>query len=170
MTDIQQTADTMNWEVDKKKLPETLNVLTILTFIGCGLGALGSIWSFIKAQSSLDKIMEMQNNMDKVPDFLKKMVGPRALEMAQKSYDNRLPILVLALVGYALCTYGALQMRERKKLGFSIYLLGELVVPIASVIIFIGSDALFGSSPIIVGWLIISIFIILYATQLKHLS
>jgi hypothetical protein len=170
MTDIQQTADTMNWEVDKKKLPETLNVLTILTFIGCGVFGLFSLWGFTQAQNNLNKVLEMQNNMDNIPDFAKRMMGPHAVEMAQKAYDNRLPILLLTLVSYALCVYGAAQMRGRKKQGFYIYLLGELALPIVTSAIFLGVTALSGGFTILIGWGIIAIFIILYATQLKHLS
>ncbi len=168
MTDIQQTADTMNWEVDKKKLPETLNVLTILTFIGCGLGALGSIWGFFSAQRTYDATLQVQGNLENAPDFAKKLMGPDVLEMLRRTLENRMPILLLGLVGYGLCLYGAIQMRARKKAGFGIYVIGELL-PVAASLIFIGIGLL-SAFTLGLTFAIPAVFIILYATQLKHLS
>jgi hypothetical protein len=168
MTDIQQTGDTMNWEVDKKKLPETLNVLTILTFIGCGVGLLSSLWSFVGAQRSYDTMLQAQGNLENAPDFAKKLAGPEMLEMLRKTLENRTPILLLGLVGYALCLYGAIQMRAKKKQGFGIYVIGELL-PVAGALIFIGFGVLTGFT-LGFAFLIPAVFIILYATQLKHLS
>jgi hypothetical protein len=152
---------------EPKKLPDMLNVLTILTFIGSGLFTISSIWSCLKAQDSYDKIVAAQANLDSMPDFAKKMMGPEMMEMARKSLENRVPILILALLSYALCIYGAIQMRQLKKTGFTIYVVGE-VLPIVAVAIFIGSG-IFGVFAII-GYVIYAIFIILYASQLKYLK
>jgi hypothetical protein len=44
-----------------KTLPGMLNVLTILTFIGCGIGFLGSGYSFISSTSSqIEKMQEQR--------------------------------------------------------------------------------------------------------------
>jgi hypothetical protein len=168
MADIQQSADVLKWDEDQKKIPEMLNVLTILTFVGCGLGLLGSIWSFIGAADAYNKILGAQSNLENAPDFAKRLMGPHPLELAQKTLDNRMPILLLGLVSYALCLYGAIQMRSRKKMGYSIYVIGE-ILPIAAVFIFIGIG-LYGSFSLAMIFLIPIIFIILYSTQLKHLS
>ena len=81
----------------------------------------------------------------------------------------RVPILLIALIGYFLCFYGALQMRKLKKMGFSLYVLGD-IVPFATYI-FIGTDTLTGSlAAFVVGVGILVVFIILYATQLKALK
>ena len=152
---------------EPKKIPDMLNVLTILTFVGSGIGFISSIWSFLKAKESLDKMIEAQSHLDSMPDFAKKFMGPEMLAMTQKSYDNRYAILILSLISYALCVYGAIQMRQFKKAGFTIYLVGELL-PIVAGAIFIGVG-LFGGFAI-VGYLIYAIFITLYATQLKYLK
>ncbi len=152
---------------EPKKIPDMLNVLTILTFVGSGIGFCSSIWGFFKAQDSYDKMVEAQSKLDSMPDFAKKMMGPEMLEMTRKALDNRTPILILALLSYALCVYGAIQMRQLKKPGFTIYLVGELL-PIVAGAIFIGVG-LFGGFAI-VGYLIYAVFIILYATQLKYLK
>ena len=89
-------------------------------------------------------------------------------EMAKKQYENRVMILVLGLVGVALCFYGALQMRNLKKQGFLIYVVGELM-PIISFAIFVGFGNLLAGIGMIFTLLIAAVFIILYATQLKAL-
>ena len=37
---------------EEKKISSTLNVLTILTFIGCGFMAIGAIWGFFNAKQT----------------------------------------------------------------------------------------------------------------------
>jgi hypothetical protein len=170
MTDIQQKqpAGAIDWEQDKKKLPDMLNVLTILTFVGCGIGLISSCWGFMHSQTGYDDLLAVQGNLENAPDFAKKLAGPEMLEIARKSLENRLPLLLLGLVGYALCLYGAIQMRALKKQGFSIYVIGE-IVPIAASLIFIGTAALMGWA-IAFALLFPAIFIILYATQVKYMS
>jgi len=152
---------------EPKKIPDMLNVLTILTFIGSGIGVISSIWSCVKAQDSYDKMVDAQSKLDSMPDFAKKMMGPEMVEMTRKALENRIPILILSLLSYALCIYGAIQMRQLKKAGFTIYLVGELL-PIVAGAIFIGIGTFGGFA--IVGYLIYAVFIILYATQLKYLK
>jgi hypothetical protein len=168
MAEPQQTNDPINWEVDKTKLPETLNVLTILTFVGSGLGLISSLYGFFHAQESFDKMEQMQGNLDNAPDFMKKFAGPEMLEMLRKSVENRLPIMLLSVAALLLCIYGAIQMRQRKKLGFAIYTIGELL-PIATSFIFVGLGV-FGGWTLAVTLVFPAVFIILYATQLKNLS
>ena len=150
------------------KLPSSLNTLTILTYIGCGISLLGSLWGFINAKSGYDKLAQLQESgdLDKVPSFMKGMVGPEAVNMARKAYENRLPMLIIGLVAVLLCLYGASQMRALKKQGFYIWLIGE-VLPVITPIIFIGTMAFSGFA--IFGCLIPVLFIILYYTQLKYL-
>ena len=170
MTDIQQKqpANLLDDQM-KKKIPDMLNVLTILTFIGCGLFSILSLVGFVGAQANYDKLLSLQGTLpDNTPDFAKKLVGPEALELSRRSLENRLPLLLLALVGYVLCLYGAIQMRKLKKVGFSIYVIGQ-VAPIAGTLIFIGTGAMIGMW-MAIGLIFPAVFIILYATQLKHLS
>jgi len=167
MNDLQQSTENLDWKGEKKKLPETLNVVSIISLVGCGLGAIFSILGFVGAQSNYDKLLEIQGN-ENASDFVKKFAGPNAVEMARKSLENRLPILLLSLVACAICLYGVLQMRALKKVGFSIYLIGELL-PIPVTFIFLGMAALSGFT---LGALLIIpiVFISLYASQVKHLK
>lgn len=157
--------------VDDRKLPTGLNVLTILTIIGCVLGLLSSSWNLVKAKESFDQKDEVMAKMKdpNMPAFAKAMMpDPEHFdELMTKSYENRLPIFLLNIVAYGLCLFGALQMRKRKKQGYLLYLIGE-VLPLLVTVIFIGTFALSG----IVGIIAIGImllFILLYTLQRKHL-
>jgi hypothetical protein len=157
-----------NWlGEDENKLPSTLNVLTILTYIASGLGVISAFWTFFRAQASYDAMVKVQANLDSAPDWARKLAGPHPVETARAMLDNRLPVMVITLLGSFLCFFGALQMRNRKKTGFSIYVLGD-IVPF-SLGIFIGFDTF---ATITYGFVIAItiLFIILYATQLKYMK
>jgi hypothetical protein len=168
MTSPNQPDDLLNFDEDRKKLPDMLNVLTILTFIGCGTGLISSIYAFVNAQKSYDDMVKVQSNMENAPEIVKKMAGPHMVELAEKSLENRIPILILSLVGYGLCVYGAIRMRKLKKEGFSFYALGE-ILPIIGGFIFVGMGLL-GGFTLFVSLAFPALFLILYGTQLKHLS
>jgi hypothetical protein len=168
MTDINQPVDFLSNEEKAKKLPEMLNVLSILTFVGCGLFALTSVWGYFSAPKSYEEAQRLQSQMENVPAFAKSLMGGNMVEIARKSLENRLPILLLGLVGYALCLYGAIQMRQKKKAGFTIYVIGE-ILPLVTSFIFIGAAA-FGGLSFAFALLFPAVFIILYATQLKHMA
>ena len=165
MADLNTSTNQENWLEEPRKLPDTLNVLTILTFIGCGVGVLGSIWLYFTAQSSYDTLNDPEK-MEKLPSWARG--GPDAVENARKFLENRVPMLLLGLVAIALCLYGAIQMRQRKKTGFTFYTIGELL-PFVTGVIFIGQSAVVGGSAIF-GLVIAATFILLYAFQLKHLK
>ena len=166
MTDVRKPATPENWLEEPKKRPETLNVISILTFVGSGIAILGQIYSFFKAQSTYDQIVQNQDKMDQAPDFVKKLMGSDPVGMARKTLENRTPMLILAIVAAVLCIYGALQMRQLKKIGFPIYVIGELL-PLVAYYIFIGPMGVF---TLVFSLLINGAFIIMYATQLKHMS
>ncbi len=166
MTDLQKPATPDNWLEEPKKRPETLNVISILTFVGSGLAILTQCYSFFTAQSSYDQIVKNQDKLDQMPDFVKRMMGPDPIGMARKTLETRTPMLILVIVASALCIYGALQMRQLKKVGFPIYVIGE-ILPFIVYYIFVGPMPVFS---LVFGLLIAGAFIIMYATQLKHLS
>jgi hypothetical protein len=165
MADINPSSKQENWLEEPKKIPDTLNVLTILSFIGCGLQLLGSLWAFISAQSSYDTLNDPEK-MEKLPSWARG--GPDAVEDARKFLENKVPVLLLGLVAIALCLFGAIQMRQWKKSGFTFYTIGELL-PFLTGYIFIGQSTVVGGRAMI-GVVIAAVFIILYATQLKHLK
>jgi hypothetical protein len=166
------TPDVLSYDQNTKpKLPTGLNVLTILTFIGCAIQLIGSLWSFFTAKKSyegLDKLTE-QMNSENMPGWAKSMMGDpeNMIKMITKAYENRIPIVLLSLVATALCFYGALQMRKLKKQGFTLYTIGELL-PFLTQFLFIGAFALTGFA-MYFGTGIALLFILLYFFQRKHL-
>ena len=168
MPDNNPSSKQENWLEEPRKRPDTLNVITILTFIGCGVGLLGSLYGFFFAQSMYDSAVKAQENIDRAPAFVKSMQGPDPIGDARAMLDNKLPIFLLSLVAIALCLYGAIQMRKWKRSGFTFYLIGELL-PLLTGYLFIGSSTLTGFR-FVIGVFFTALFIILYATQLKHLD
>jgi hypothetical protein len=169
MTTIPQSQDPIDWEVDKNKIPKTLNTLSILSFIGCGFGIIGLVVNLFKKTPTETDFLEMQDKYDKAPDFVKSIMGAHGVEMARKTTENNFSISLLSIIAIALCLYGILRMRALKKEGFYIYVIGELVVPMLTIGIFVGFG-LYGGFVLAMSILIPILFIILYAGQLKRLS
>lgn len=162
-----QTNDMLQMnEGDTPKLPTSLNVLTILTFIGCAIAAISSIWGFVSAQKSYDDLVAAQGKMDDAPAFVKKMMGPEMLEMSRKAAENRTVILLIGLAGVALCLWGALEMRKLKKQGFILWVAGEFL-PIIATAVVLGFGVFTGFAAI--GLVFPIIFLILYGVNKKHL-
>lgn len=153
---------------ENQKLPSGLNILTILTIIGSILGLLSGFWNYYNAESGYNKTKEAlePGNLEKIPSWARGFVSPEMLELQHKMLINKLPILILALVGSALCLYGALEMRKRKKQGYLLWLIGE-VLPILSSVLFVGIASLKGVGIIAVA--IPVLFIILYTVNKKEL-
>ncbi len=169
MTDMNEIKDTLNLEQkDMKKLPTMLNVLTILTYIGSALGILGGIYNYFticKSAEMMDSLGGMSELSEASGALGNMMEG--AMALIEKQCDNRMIILLTTIVACALCIYGAMQMRNLKKQGFSIYVIGELLVPVINIVL-LGSGAMSGML-LFMGLVIPIIFIVLYFTQRKHL-
>lgn len=152
---------------EPRKLPEMLNVLTILTFIGSAIGILTNIYYLAAAQRIYAASMANQEKIESAPAIIRNMQGPDPVGVIQRTFDNRIPIGLLGIVATVLCIVGAAQMRKLKKTGFYIYLIGE-VLPIIVTYIFIGTAALTGLR-LIFSVLFIAVFLILYTSQVKYL-
>jgi hypothetical protein len=166
MTDVQKPATSDNWLEEPPKRTDTLNVITILTFIGCAIIIYFQFREFFRAQSTYDQIVQNQDKIEQLPAIVKKIMGPDPIGKARKTLENRTPMLILGVVAAALCVYGAVLMRQLKKIGFPIYVIGELL-PLLAYYIFIGQMSML---ILIFSLLINGIFILLYAGQLKHMS
>lgn len=158
-------------DFDKPILPSGLNILTILTFIGCGLQLIGVVLGFVNAQKSYDekdKMLERMNSGE-MPGWVKAWLPDMEHyeEMLTKNLENKIPLLILGLVAIALCFYGALQMRKLKKHGLVLYLIGQ-VLPFITTILFVGTF-MFSGIPFALITGITVLFILLYFTQRKHL-
>ena len=157
-------------ELEETKEYGNLKVLTILTFIGSGYALIQSIWSYFTIDKSLAKMQEVMNNPDvfnKLPDVVKKMYSPEALDLIRKSIANKIPITILAVIAAVLCIYGAIQMRQLKMNGYYLYIIG-CILPFIASYIFLGTAAFTG----VMAWIFIGVtvlFIILYTAQRKYL-
>ncbi len=166
MSNLNELKDTLNIEEsDNAKLSPMLNVLSILTYIGCAFAFLGSIYNYFTICKSAEKLSgstmpDMGNGM-----LAKMMDG--GIELINKQCDNRLLILLATLLCTALCFWGAMQMRNLKKQGLIIYSVGELLLPLITVALLGGSSL--GGMLMLTGLVVPIVFVILYATQRKHL-
>jgi hypothetical protein len=164
----QETAnDVLNYdEPAPAKLSTGLNVLTILTFIGCAYELYNSVNSFLSGKKALAEMEKAQEKLAEAPAWARKFAGPEMMEMMQKGIENRVPILIIGLVSIALCVYGAMEMRKLKKQGYTLWLIGE-VLPYVGTAIFV--PAFFGT--FLAFFIVIpTIFIILYTVQRKNLK
>ena len=155
--------------MEENKLPTSLNVLTILTFIGSAIGLYSSLSSFFGGEKNIARMEEAYNKMDaNTPQFVKDMVSPEKIDLMKVMEANKYPMLIFGLVGLVLCIMGALQMRKLKMQGYYLWLIGE-ILPIIASVIFIGVGIFKG----IVGIFLVIfllVFIILYTVQRKHLK
>jgi hypothetical protein len=150
------------------KAPASINVLTILTFIGCGLQLIMTFLTKFFMSFAL-KIMDN-------PDLVEKMTTKEKDKMleakeAMRLYDQYyIPLIIISLVGIALCFVGAMQMRKLKKQGFYIYVIGEFAPIIASVVLL--GIAVQLNSPVSAAFSLVIpvLFTILYSMQLKHMK
>ena len=154
-------------EDGKTKLPSSLNVLTILTFIGCGISLLLMLLMPVinkfflemmnKARSSGQELSAKQlEDMEK---------GKAIMELSQA---NIVPLMIIGFIGILLCVVGAIWMRKRKMDGFWIYTGGELL-PVIGNFIILGTAQFTGAMSIVFGVGIPVLFVILYAMQRKYL-
>ena len=169
MADLNQLTRDEHILEEPRKLPEMLNVLSILTFIGSGLIILTDLWYFAAAKKIYDTQMQGIERADQLPSWARGLQGSDPAGVAQRTYDNRVPIVVMGIIAAVLCIVGAIQMRKLKKTGFYIYLVGEVLPPIVT-LIFIGAAAYSSPFAIISTLIFLIVFIILYATQLKYLK
>lgn len=158
-------------EFDRPQQPSGLNIVSILTIIGCVFQFFGSLWSFYSAKKTYetkDEILAKMNSGE-MPAFMKTMMGDMTHfeEMVTNGYNNRLPILIFSLVATMLCFVGVMQMRKLKKQGYLLYVIGELL-PFVSMLIFIGTFALAGFG-FYIGLAIAALFIYLYTTYKKYM-
>jgi hypothetical protein len=152
---------------DKGKLPGNLNVLTILTFIGCGFGLLFTL--------IFKKILGFIISMADKPEVAEKMSEKELadFEKLKSMFDvltaNWMAFLIPSLIAIALCLYGAIQMRKLKRQGFYIYLIGEILPIISGPIVLGFSNQFSNAQSYIFGLVIPILFIFLYYRNLKYL-
>jgi hypothetical protein len=166
-TDILADDDRFNQEVNNP-IPSGLKVLTILTFIGSAVGLL-----FILFLPALNRFM--LGVLEKASNSNQELTATQLAEMekgksaVQLMQANMVPIMVTGLIGIALCVWGAIWMRKLKKDGYWIYVAGELMPLIVSLIL-LGMDQFTGVFSVIISVGIPLLFVVLYTMQRKYLT
>ncbi len=159
--------DVLNYDAPvNKKLPTGLNVLTILTLIWSAYEIYSGIKNFLFGKDALAELEKSQEKLQEAPAWAQKLAGPEVQEMMVKGIENKVPLLIISLVAVALCVYGALEMRKLKKQGYTLWLIGE-ILPYIGTVIFIPS---FFNTVFAYFIIVPIIFIILYTVQRKHLQ
>jgi hypothetical protein len=161
-------ADVTNYDQVEQKLPSGLNVLTILTFIGCAFWGLITmltpvIYNFFK--NITDKALSSGKELSakQLADIEK---GKAAMDLA---VQHMIPSMVIGMVGIILCFVGALWMRKYKKDGYWIYVAGELA-PIIGGFLLMGTAQFTGVMSVLFAVGIPVLFVILYTMQRKYLT
>lgn len=166
MTETNFTATETLSEFQPKTLPSALNVLTILTFIGCALGAIFTLatpWIMKFSLNMMNKAVETGTDM--TPKQAADMEASK--KMIELTQSNMIPLLLIGAAGIILCFIGALMMRKLKKDGFWIYVSGQ-VLPIIGNLALMGMAQFTGVTSYLM-FLIPVVFIVLYAMQRKYL-
>jgi len=167
MTDTNFTTDSENLsEFQTQPLPRGLNVLTILTFIGCAFGLIFSLatpWIMKFSLNMMNKASEA--GTDLTPKQIADMeISKKVIELTQ---SNMVPLISIGILGIILCFIGAFMMRKLKKDGFWIYFSGQ-VLPIIGSFALLGMAQFTGATSYLM-FLIPLVFIILYSMQRKYL-
>lgn len=147
----------------KPAVPNGINVLSILSFIGSGFQILGGIAAYLIIPFSAKSVpetrgLEKAREMKPFSGFLR-----WSADATLKQYEYRMPILIVTIITAIICIYGVMQMRKLKKSGFTVYSIGELALPLFTAVLIDVWSAIFG-------FVIAILFIILFWVQRKHLT
>ncbi len=158
----------------EQKRPAFITVLCILTFVGAGLGLLTGLWSLF----TIGQVQDTFDTLDRLGGF-----GESSLGGMDDFYRWTKISVYLNLLGNAMCLTGALMMWNLKKIGYFIYIPGQLIPLIGSFMVissmtgFMGAagpgGGMFASMGMIgffIGALFPAAFIIMYGVNLKHMN
>ncbi len=140
--------------ISQEGLPGILGLLTTLTMIGSVLSVLGSLFTTLGCKVLL---------MEEVTDKMK----PNELAFLTATCEHKNILILGAVLGGVLCFAGAVMMRQLKNQGFLVYVVGQILPTLLSVIVM--AELMFSDWKSWIGYGIMCFFIGLYATQRKHL-
>lgn len=167
-------SETLDLEENQQSgLPVFLKVLCILTFVGTGLGIIGALYNIFAFDFTIKQLENQQEMLSSGFNPLGDMSG---LIEATKKWGMISYFLTLA--GNILCLIAALMMWKLKKIGFFIYIFGQILPMISAILI---SSSIKGgggsgfmnmasSVGIIITGIFVTAFIIMYAVNFKHLK
>lgn len=154
----------------------TLTVLCILTTINAIYWLSSAVGSFINAlsgnaSSESKAIEDIERTLDELPDEAPEIVEKvllQIIDIIEITVAKALEISIFELVVYSGLLAGAALMWFGKRIGFYVYAIASVLMPL-SVFVFYGISM---ASLFVFGLYMFStlLFIVLYATQLKRLS
>jgi hypothetical protein len=164
------------------KRPTFLTVLCILSFIGCGFGIFSGISGYFtnkaaaKAGMGAEVSQQINTAMDEAMANSEMSESERA--MAEKltsafsseglNFDNLATSSLVVGIMSIVCLAGVFLMWQLKRMGFFIYVVGQ-VVSVAAPFIWSSGLGAFGDLFAMLGAIFPVIFILLYALNLKHM-
>lgn len=154
LPEVQSEQPSEPFQIKKEGLPGILGVLTVLTIIASVFGIIGSFFTGFGC-----RVLEMDAVVDKMK--------PNDLAFLQATCENQTVLMMASVVGGVLCLVAAILMRQLKQQGFIVYLVGQILPMLISVIVM--GEYMFKSMQNWVGVGIMLVFIGLYFTQRKHL-
>lgn len=92
----------------------------------------------------------------------------KAMEDMNSAVSNYDTYMYIGIACALLCIVGAVMMWQLKKMGFYVYVVGELVAPILAIVL-LGSTAMAGAMAVL-GLIIPIVFVVLYGLNLKHMK
>ncbi len=147
------------------ELPQMLNVVTILTFIGSGLAILMSSYRLITKTKQIDSLNDTIVLLEKSDS--QNFLMDSALQGIKLNIEHFTLLNSVPILAGIICIIGAILIRKLKKNGYYIYILG-CILEIAIPAIMIGGVILGGM--LLFGSIFSILFIILYGVNLKHLK
>ena len=150
-------------ETEGPKRPQFLTVLCILTYIGVGIGILGSVGAWWGMRFLANTMEQNGGDLEGLPG----MDDPAKVEQTLAAIKHSNAMLISGVLCSLICLVGALQMWKQQKMGFYIYLVGEITPMIVSLVL-MGASAFIGWG--MLGIAFPAVFIVLYSLNFKHLS
>jgi hypothetical protein len=157
-----ETIDFETPEISPTNLPPFLNVLTILTFVGSGMGIPSAFYSLFTENLQRELMEDSRSEMEQLGE-----IGADLLRAQEVALDNNVILQISAIVAGMLCVLGAVYMRKLLKTGFYFYVLG-CVIAVAIPAMYLGFG-LMGYVLLISSFITIA-FLIMYAVNLKYLK
>ncbi len=149
--------------VKEETVPQGINVLSILSFIGSALQIVGAVVGYFLIPFSVKQVNE-QRTLEKARE-LKPFSSffKWSADTTIRQYELRVPILILSVLTAFVCIWGVWQMRKRKKAGLHVYSAGEIAMPVFTAFAIDAWSSIFG-------FVIAIVFIVLFYLQRKHLT
>lgn len=153
---------------EPKKMPGFLKTLCILSFVGVGLAIISSIWGYYTAKAAA----ALTQGFADLGNQLSEGQASGEMNAAMESLNSTLKWAgvnaIVGVIAALICLIGVIMMWKLKKMGFYIYVVGEIAPVIVGAILMGGT--FFGGMAIAMSLIVPVAFIIMYGLNLKHMS